>query len=262
MTSNKQHAQQNKAEAPTQFVFPISSRTQLRRLVLRNPTGDDLAVKLRASNGRILRADSSNAIVHANEWLAIPLALHIERLTDNVELQFQSLAVFCRRVDIGREATTAWFKDDSDDARFLCASLKIRRLRGFAAPETVLDLPGGSALIETPPFATFDVDDADTQTAHGFDSDTATARDIEPEHWAAVAADSFVSTANRIDADMRTARDMNARGFGAGACWLGDTLCSFYPCKAAPIQPEHEPTILAKPGRGGILASVFPCGSA
>jgi len=234
------------AVPPTEFVFPVSKRPQIRRLVLRNPTNDDLVVKLRTSCPEVLQIEVKNFAVHANEWVAIPLTLDVEKMKKIDELKYQSLSIYCRSTQIGKKKVAEWTLNDSDDSFYLALSLKIVRLNGFAAPDTVMDLPGMSTLLETPNYPTFDVDDSDCRTARRFDSDTATANDINEDDLAAIAPDSSISTAHNIVSGMNTARDFNYRGW----CVVGDVFSTFYP--AAKQNP--------KDGKNSKY-TIFPCGA-
>jgi len=235
----------NNVVPATDFVFPVSKRLQTRRLVLRNPTNEDYAIKVRASCPKLLYVEAANVIVHANEWLAIPVTLDFAHLEKPEDLKYHTISVFCRSGLIPAKNIAEWYENDSDDSLYLAQTLKVSRSTGFAAPDTVLDLPGSSTLLETPPYPTFDVDDSDCRTAHRFDSDTATATEIsEDDFAAAVAPDSLISTAHNIDSGMPTARDVNDRGW----CALGSMLSTFYPTTNLKVETSQK-------------KSIFPCGA-
>lgn len=237
----------NIAVQPTEIIFPVSKRQQTRRIVLRNPTNANLVVKLRTSCPEALQIEMKNFTVHSNEWVAIPVSLDTWKMTRAEELKYQTLSVYCRSGAIGKKKIAEWKLNDSDDSLYLVLTLKIARVNGFAAPDTVIDLPGLSTLLETPPYPTFGVDDSDCRTARRFDSDTATANEISENDFVAVAPDSMISTAHNVASGMQTARDFNYKGW----CTVGGILSTFYPVG------KHQNPKDVKNSK----YAIFPCGA-
>ncbi|CAD5224898.1 unnamed protein product [Bursaphelenchus xylophilus] len=229
------------------MVFPVSSRPQARRLVLRNPTGRELAVKLVATCPKALQIDGPHLIIAPNEWNSTNMVLDANKVAEQSDLQFHSVLVYCRlRSKFSEVGLADWFnEEDNENPINLAYSLKIHRTIDFAAPDTVVDLPGKACLVEPINAPTFDYDPrdvADCLTARGVESETATANQLSETDLLACCPDSLAKTALEFDDGTRT-----ARWIGRGCCAV-KALDSLYPGSGQALQKK--------------VGTVFPCGQA
>uniref|UniRef100_A0A0R3RSV3 MSP domain-containing protein n=1 Tax=Elaeophora elaphi TaxID=1147741 RepID=A0A0R3RSV3_9BILA len=183
---------------PKEIVFPSTDKPVVRRLLLRNNTKTDFAVKLR-TNSPALIIEPSQGFLRAGRIQSISLSF------DGAQKALkQSIEIYCRPVDRRSEAECRrWFLSPieiDDSINRLAQTLQIKTSIGFTPLETVLDLPCQVIAFQAEQHPTYMTNDSDTITARQIDSGTATACAIsETELLAMLPPDWTLKTAKGID---------------------------------------------------------------
>ncbi|VDN01203.1 unnamed protein product [Thelazia callipaeda] len=201
---------------PKEIIFPTANKLVVRRLLLRNATRMDFAVKLR-TNSAALVPEPSQGFLRAGHTQSVLLRFnsaknasvvlnHLNNSNkDSTIFQKQTLKIYCRTVNRKTEADCRrWFLSPTDESKEshnqLAQTLKIKTSKGFTPLETVLDLPCMALIIQAQQYPVLTVDDSDTVTAHQIDSDTNTACMIsESELLEMLPPDCTISTAKGIE---------------------------------------------------------------
>ncbi|CAG9531384.1 unnamed protein product [Cercopithifilaria johnstoni] len=203
---------------PKGIIFPESNNNKSvvrRRLLLRNNTKTDFAVKLR-TNSPELAIDPAQGFLQAGHVQSVKLSLDSVYKTPN-----RSIKIYCRPVDKRSEAECRrWFlapPEISESNNQLAQTLQIKTSVGFTPLETVLDLPCHAIAIQAEQYPTFMASDSDTVTARQIDSGTTTACMIsEAELLAMLPPDWVLNTAQGIDE-----KNGNILSFSRPTCgWL------------------------------------------
>ncbi|CAD5218902.1 unnamed protein product [Bursaphelenchus okinawaensis] len=230
------------------MVFPYSSRPQTRRLVVRNATTKAMVVKMLPTCPQALHVDNSSLVVQPNEWNSTTMTLDPKKVKNSDDMNNHSLLVFCRLKSKSHEALLKEWMDNTevskDNFTHLAYNLKIYRSRDFAAPDTVVDLPGASELLEAPQgvITLYDPQEfVDCLTARNVESETATANELSETDLNACCPDSMAKTAHSIDEGTRTARKIG------NSCFLVNALDRIYPGSGEPVEKN-------------LPKSYFPCG--
>ncbi|KHN73552.1 hypothetical protein Tcan_08338 [Toxocara canis] len=192
---------------PAEIIFPKSNQPVSRRLIIRNKTNSDYAVKIRG-NSPFIWIEPAQGFLRSKCTQAISVTFDATQphLLKNSP---QLLQVFCRPVTRRTEAICRrWFRAPVENNKHtqqqLAQTLNVSCSDGFVASETVLDLPCNALSIQSEPYPTFYVDDSDTTTARAIDCDAETAWGISAnEIVALLPPDVQASTARRIGSDVQ-----------------------------------------------------------
>ncbi|KAM3728814.1 Nicastrin [Dirofilaria immitis] len=187
-----------KMSHPKEIIFPAINKSVVRRLLLRNNTKTDFAIKLR-TNSAVLVIEPQQGFLRAKHTQSISI-----RLDDTNNASNQSIKIYCRPVSKRTEAECRrWFLtpvEISESKDQLAQTLRIKTSTSFAPLETVLDLPCLAVSVQAEQYPTLMVNDSDTVTARQIDSGTKTACEIsETEILAMLPPDSVLNTAEGID---------------------------------------------------------------
>uniref|UniRef100_A0A915BR44 MSP domain-containing protein n=1 Tax=Parascaris univalens TaxID=6257 RepID=A0A915BR44_PARUN len=194
---------------PTEIFFPKTSQPNTRRLVLRNKTNCDYAVKVRG-NSPFIWIEPAQGFLRSGCAQAINVsfdATQPELLKNSPQL----LQVFCRPVTRRTEAICRrWFRapveNNAQTQQQLAQTLSVGCSDGFVALETLLDLPCNALAVQSEPFPTLCADDSDTTTARAIDCDTETACGIsKDEIMALIPEEVQVATARCVGSDVQIA---------------------------------------------------------
>ncbi|VDK74832.1 unnamed protein product [Litomosoides sigmodontis] len=169
---------------PKEIIFPATNKSVVRRLLLRNNTKTNFAIKLRTNNPSLVM-EPSKGFLQAGRTQPISLCLDgTQKATVSgasvISTPFKrSIEIYCRPVDRRSEAECRrWFLEPTENGQSssqLAQTLQIKTSNGFAPLETVLDLPCLAIAIQAEQHPTHMTSDSDTVTAHQIDSGTATA---------------------------------------------------------------------------------------
>ncbi|VDO25435.1 Uncharacterized protein BM_BM8741 [Brugia malayi] len=213
---------------PGEIVFPAINKLVIRRLLLRNNTKTDFAVKLR-TNSAALVIEPSQGFLRSGRTQSVSLRFDG---THKASKQKQSVEIYCRPVNRRTEAECRrWFLtpvEIGESCKQLAQTLRIKTSTGFTPLETVLDLPCLAIAIQAEQHPTLFTDDSDTVTAHQIDSGTTTACEIsETEILAMLPPDWALNTAQGID---ESNWNQNILSWSRLSCgWLEKFFDSIFP---------------------------------
>ncbi|KAL3989449.1 hypothetical protein ACH3XW_27720 [Acanthocheilonema viteae] len=183
---------------PKEILFPAINKSVVRRLLLRNKTKTDFAIKVR-TNCPALVIEPAQGFLRAGRIQSVSLRFDGAQKTSK-----RSIEIYCRPVDKRSEAECRrWFltpTEFKESTSQLAQTLQIKTSTGFTPLETVLDLPCQAIAFQAEQHPTHMTNDSDTVTAHQIDSGTATGCAIsETELLAMLPPDWVLNTAQGID---------------------------------------------------------------
>ncbi|CAJ0579645.1 unnamed protein product, partial [Mesorhabditis spiculigera] len=164
---------------PTVMMFPHSkgADTVKRSLILRNPTIKDLVVKLVPSCPKALQLEGGVLLLQARKYAPMSVTLVQKAFSSHL-----TLSIYARPIERHNHAAIQqWIKNDDVAPRQLVTKIEIKNESGFAATDTIIDLPGRAALFEAVTVATEGVDIGDAITCNPIDGDCATAPQMNVE---------------------------------------------------------------------------------
>ncbi|VDK47992.1 unnamed protein product [Anisakis simplex] len=253
---------------PTEIVFPRNNQPTRRRLLIRNRTRCDYAVKIRGNSPFII-------IEPAQGFLRAGCTQPIYVTFDGTQRSIiknspQLLQVFCRPVSQCTEKICRrWFRlpveNNPQTIQQLAQTLDVCQSDGFVAFDvrsigfglsllkTLLDLPCHALPIQSEPFPTLYADDSDTKTARAIDCDTETAWGISKNDIMILLPPNIQANSARNPLDdmpVRTAHDINDAHLKTAKAVNNNTSCYWFSKlmdRVFPLGNGHE--------------SIPPCGA-
>ncbi|CAJ0962651.1 unnamed protein product, partial [Mesorhabditis belari] len=193
---------------PTVMVFPPGSNGPTRRtLIIRNPTNKDFVVKLVPSCEKMLKLEGEVLLLQDHKYAPVHIDLD-QKVGKKAEL-----SIYARPVERHNHASILEFcKGSTQTPHQLVTKLSIKVENGFAANDTILDVPGSATMFEAVTLATAGINVSDTLTCQPIDGDCATAPNM--------AADDFAKYSNQK--------------LGEEKCWLfGPLIDALFPSATA-----------------------------
>uniref|UniRef100_A0A0M3HYP5 DUF4968 domain-containing protein n=1 Tax=Ascaris lumbricoides TaxID=6252 RepID=A0A0M3HYP5_ASCLU len=179
---------------PTEIVFPRTNQRSSRRLILRNKTGSDFALKSPQLVQVYCRPANPRTEAICCRWFKAPV--------ENTKQMQQQLA----------QTLTVTFSD------------------GYVASDTILDLPGNSLAVQSERYPTFCADDSDTRTAWPIDCDTEAAWGISDKEMKSLLSGDVKVVAERcVEDGVDIMMSHNATsGFTAACDWMTGVVARIF----------------------------------